>query len=287
VKSIDVVSKVWTDTYGEIAVKAKLVRAVLEQRNVKLRAGSALSQLLSQADNLSLAWAEQVKPDNRVVWETAFVNRLADAVINLPDEPGIQEALKRMAGSVMQPDDRSTSQGKDALWELVLLSDLKNNGLAVTAAEPDILVDFGMGNYPIACKKIWSESGVAKRVSHAAKQLAPFNNGGVIALNLDDLVPVGKVVSVPTKAYVKDVMTKFNLDFVERHRDVLQNAVKDGKCDGFIISTTAFAVLWEEKTSAYLASQTSLWHLRESSPEACERFLAFGHTQGKQPGCSS
>lgn len=279
--SINVVNKAWTDTYEEIAAKAKLVRDVLQQRNVKLRAGSALSQLLSQADKLSQAWSEQVKPDDRIVWEAAFVNRLADAVINLPDEPGIQEALRRIAGSVMQPDDRSRSQGKDALWELVLLSDLKNNGLAVTAAEPDILVDFGMGNYPIACKKIWSESGVEKRVSHAAKQLAPFNNGGVIALNLDDLVPVGKVVSVPAKAYVKDVLTRFNLDFIERHRDVLQHAVMDGKCDGFIISTTAFAVLWEEDTSEYLASQTSLWHLRESSPVACERFLAFGHNQGK------
>lgn len=280
-KSINVVSKAWTDTYEEIAAKTKLARAVLEQRKVKLRAGSALAQLLSQADKLSLAWAGQVKPDDRVVWDTAFVNRLVDAVINLPDEPGIQEALKRMARSVMQPDDRNTSQGKDALWELVLLSDLKNNGLAVTAAEPDILVDFGMGNYPIACKKIWSESGVEKRVSHAAKQLAPFNNGGVIAINLDDLVPVGKVISVPTKSYVGGVLTKFNLDFVERNRGVLQNAVRDGKCDGFIISTTALAVLWEEDTPAYLASQTSLWHIQESLPEARERFLAFGHTQGK------
>ena len=164
-KSVDVVSKAWTDTYEEIAAKAQLVRDVLEQRNVRLRSGSALSQLLSQADKLSLAWAEQVKPDDRVVWEAAFVNRLADAVTNLPDEPGIQEALKRMAGSVMQPDDRNTSQGKDALWELVLLSDLKSRGLAAKAAEPDILVDFGMGDYPIACKKIWSESGVEKRVS--------------------------------------------------------------------------------------------------------------------------
>lgn len=68
-KSVDVVSKAWTDTYEEIAAKAQLVRDVLEQRNVRLRSGSALSQLLSQADKLSLAWAEQVKPDDRVVWK--------------------------------------------------------------------------------------------------------------------------------------------------------------------------------------------------------------------------
>lgn len=42
-KSVDVVSKAWTDTYEEIAAKAQLVRDVLEQRNVRLRSGSALS----------------------------------------------------------------------------------------------------------------------------------------------------------------------------------------------------------------------------------------------------
>ncbi|MBA1203605.1 hypothetical protein G7009_17935 [Pseudomonas capeferrum] len=280
-KSVDVVSKAWTDTYEEIAAKAQRVREVLEQRSVKLRSGSALSQLLSQADRLSRAWADQVKPDDRVVWEAAYVNRLADAVTNLPDEQGIQEALNRMAGGVMQPDDRSDShQGKDALWELVLLSDLKKRGFTARAAEPDIQVDFGMGDYPIACKKIWSENGVRKRVSHAAKQLAPFNNGGVIALNLDELVPVGKVLSVPTKAHAKAVLGMFNLDFIERHRSALQNAVMDGKCDGLLISTTAFAVLWEEETSAYIVSQSSMWHLEDSSQEARQRFLAFGHTQG-------
>jgi hypothetical protein len=281
VKPVDLMSKAWVDTYEEIAAKAQQVRALLVQRNIRLRSGSALCQLLSQADKLSRAWADQVKPDDRVVWEAAYVNRLADAVTNLPDEPGIQEALKRMAGGVMQPHDRSNShQGKDALWELVLLSDLKSRGLTAKAAEPDILVDFGMGDYPIACKKIWSTLGVEKRVSHAARQLAPFNNGGIIALNLDDLVPVGKVVSGPNKADARGVLSAFNSEFIESHRNVLQNAVMDGKCDGFLISTTAFAVLWEEETSAYLASEGTLWHLGDSSQEACERFRAFRNSQG-------
>ncbi|WP_205929461.1 hypothetical protein [Rhizobium leguminosarum] len=42
------------------------------------------------------------------------------------------------------------------------------------AAEPDIVVDFGMGDYPIACKKIWSERNVESQVRKGTKQLAPF-----------------------------------------------------------------------------------------------------------------
>lgn len=280
VKTANVLSLAWTDTYEEIAAKAQLVRVVLEKRNVKIRPGSAMSQLLKQADILSRAWAEQREPEKRVLCEAAHVNRLADAITYLPDEPGIQEALKRMAGNVMQPDDRSTSQGNDALWEVVLLADLKKNGLSGRAAEPDIVVDFGMSDYPIACKKIWSENGVEKHVSKGAKQIAPFGNGGIIALNLDDLTPAGHVVSQSNKVVAKQFLDDFNMAFVERHRNVLQQAIMDGKCDGFIISTTAVAVLEEEETPLYLATQSSLWHLKEASSEARERFLAFAQVQG-------
>jgi hypothetical protein len=209
------------------------------------------------------------------------VNRLADAIISLPDESGIQEALERMAGNIMQPDDRRTSQGKDMLWEVALLADLRSYGLSGRAAEPDILVDFGRGDYPIACKKIWSENGVKKHVSKGAKQLSPFKNGGVIALNLDDLTPAGHVVAQPDKVSAKQFLDDFNMAFVERHRNVLQRAILDGKCDGFIISTTAVAVLEKEETPLYLATQSSLWHLREAKPEAGERFRGFAQAQGR------
>lgn len=276
-----VLSRAWTDTYDEIAAKAQLVRELLSERNVRFRAGSALSRLLNQADILSRAWAEQRKPDMRVLCEAAHVNRLADAITSLAGEPGIQEALKRMAGSVMQPNDRSKSQGKDALWEVVLLDSLRKNGLSARADEPDILVDFGMGDYPIACKKIWSEKGLVKHVRKGAQQLAPFRNGGIIALNLDDLTPPGQVVAQPNKKAALEFLLEFNMAFLNRHKNLLQQAIMDEKCDGFIFSTTALAVLQEEETSLNLVTQASLWHLEEASTEGQERFLAFSNVQNR------
>ncbi|WP_434110105.1 hypothetical protein [Paraburkholderia caffeinilytica] len=274
-----VVDRALIDTYEEIAAKAQLVREVLQKRNVKLGNGSALSQLLNQADILSREWVAQRVPTIRVLSEAAYVNRLADAITYLPEEPGIREALRRMAGSVMQPDDRSNSQGKDALWEVVLLADIRKNGLAGKAAEPDIVVNFGNGDYPIACKKIWSENGVEKHVRKGAKQLEPFANGGIIALNLDDLTPAGHVIAQPERMTAKKFLDDFNMDFINRHRNILQRAITDGKCDGFIISTTAAAVLSNEETAFNLVTQSSLWHLKEAPPDALERFFSFARAQ--------
>lgn len=269
-------SKAWTNTFDEIAAKAKNVRVGLEERGIKLRAGSALWQLLRQADTLSLVWAEGGKPRNEVVWDTLHVNRLADVVTNLLDEPGIEMALTRMAGSVMQPDDRRVSQGKAAFWELVLLSFLKDRGFSVKAAEPDILVDFGFGDYPIACKKSWSEKGIEDHVRKAAKQLAPFRNGGVIALNLDDLVPSGHGLAVPTLEQASLKLSRAQQSFIEKHKGLLAKAVIEGKCEGFIISTTVNAVLTEEETQPNLVSNFTVWSGTES-PEVTKRFLAFQH----------
>lgn len=263
-----------TDSYADVALKAQMVRDGLDQRKIKLRDGSALSQLLRQADILSQAWAEGMKPENKVVWETLHVNRLANAVINLLDEPGIQEALTRMARNVMQPDDRRVSQGKDALWELDLMSQLKDRGLAVKAAEPDILVDIGFGDYPIACKKSWSISGLEKQISKAAKQLAPFNNGGLIAINLDDLVVPGGGVVVPTQDHAVVGLSRAQAALIADAEYLLEKAVMQGKCDGFIISTTVYAKLTEEKIQPYLTSLLSLWS-KKAPPAACERFFAF------------
>jgi hypothetical protein len=275
------VSQARHDSYEQIAAKAHLVRQIFAQRGINIRRGSALEQVLSKADLLSQAWNTGAEsPGANVLCEAAFVNRLADAITALPDEAGLKEALKRMAGSIMQPDDRQASQGKDAVWEVVLLADLKVRGMKAIAAEPDILVNFGIGDYPIACKKVWSEDNVEKQISKGGKQLRPFSNGGVIALNLDDLVPQGHVVAEPNRAAGQSFLFGFNSAFVARNRVVLERAIETGKCDGFIISTTSPAVLQEEETSFNLCTATSLWHIGEADAVRVQRFRAFAQAQG-------
>lgn len=265
----------WTDTYAQLSAKVLIAREIFAARGIRVRPGSALDQLLSQAHKLDQAWREQRAPDNQVMIDALHVNRLADAITLLLNEAGIQEALKRIAGSVMQPAHRGLSQGKDALWELVLQAQLMTSGLAVRAAEPDLLVDIGSGPYPVACKKIWSLDNLQKQIKQGCKQLGPFRHYGVIALNLDDLVPVGQVVAQPTKDQAMSFLSKFNMTFIEKHQRLLEQAVTASRCDGFIVSTAAAAILSEEETPLYLATQYTLWHVRSKSTGADERFVAF------------
>lgn len=284
VRPITVMNRAEVDTYQELASKAQLVRDIFASRKIAIRNGSALSQLLRQTDVLSREWSAGRQPNIRVLAEAAHVNRLADSIICLPDEPGIQEALRRMAGSVMQPNDRKASQGKDALWEVALLAALKKAGLAARAGEPDILVNFGIGDYPLACKKIWSESGLEKHVNKGARQMEPLGNGGIVALNLDDLTPAGHVFMEQDGAGAKRFLDAFNMDFVDRHRSLLQQAVVEGKCDGFLLSTTALGILSNANTAFNVITQTSLWHVREASPAALDRFLGFARAHSARNG---
>ncbi|WP_174044392.1 hypothetical protein [Rhizobium rhizogenes] len=268
-------SEAWVDTYRQVASKAQFVREILAARGVKIGSGSALSRFLKQADILSQAWDEQREVGPKVLFEAAHVNKLADAITALSDEPGIQEALKRIAGSVMQPDDRTLSQGKDALWELSLLADFRKAGLKSRPAEPDILVDYGAGDYPVACKKIWSEAGVPSQVRKGAKQLRKFQNQGIIALNLDDLTPVGHVIFDRDRKGASEFLNSFNHAFKERHRGVLEKAIVDKKCDGFLISTSAATVLRNEAQPFNLMTQRLMWNMSGATAQSAKRFHDF------------
>lgn len=273
------VNRASIDTYETIAAKTQEVRAIFHSRSIVIRSGSALDQLLKQADKLSKAWIEQKSPTPQVIFETAHVYRLADAITRNAEDPGVQQIFMRMARSVMQPYDRTASQGKDALWEVALLSDLKSNGLSAKAAEPDILVDVCGHQYPIACKKIWSESNVENQIRKASKQLAPFTNGGVIALNLDDLTPTGKYLRQSNKNGALATLSQFNIDFINRHEKIIKNSVSSGKCDGFYISTSCVVVLDGAEEPPYIATQSNLWNTIQCEAVAYERFISFAHAQ--------
>ncbi|MNH44786.1 hypothetical protein D3C79_1070500 [compost metagenome] len=65
------------------------------------------------------------------------------------------------------------------------------------------------------------------------------------------------------------------MTFIEKHQRVLEQAITASRCDGFIVSTAAAAMLSNEETPLYLATQFTLWHVRSKSTDADERFVAF------------
>lgn len=269
------------DTYEQVARRVREVRDVLTERHIRVRQGSSLSQFLLQAETLDLEWRAGTPSTIEVLRDTAHVNRLAQAVLALRDDPAVKEPLRRMASNVMMPDDRRQSQGKDALWEIVLLAHLRRLGVAARFEDPpDIVATLDSADYPIACKKVWKETGIKDHIRKAGQQLRRFRNGGVIALNLDDLVPQGRLLCLDDRESAGQFLDRFNLAFIERHRDVLQQAVMNGCCDGVWVSVCTATDLTGEATRFNLFTQTCIWHLSDASEISKGRLLRFAQAAG-------
>ncbi|WP_152553220.1 hypothetical protein [Bordetella bronchiseptica] len=286
-------------TYEQVAARVQQIRDVLAKRNVRMRSGSALDQLLRRAEGLNQKWENGTIPEllaklddsvgkerdafvqslaqhYRMAADALHVNRLTSAVLTVQDDPSVQQPLQRMASGIMQPDNRKPSQAKDALWEIVLLAHLRDCGLAAKFQDPpDIVMALDGREYPVACKKVWSEEGVEDHIRKGGKQLRPFENGGVIALNLDDIVPTDSLLCLSNRAAAGQFLDRFNLAFIERHRDLFEQAVMEGRCDGLWISVAAATVLTNDNPSFSLYTHASIWHLKDASAESIARLERF------------
>ena len=102
-----------------------------------------------------------------------------------------------MASNDMNLSERRPSRGKDALWELDLLSFLRRRSIETVLREPDIVANFGFGDYPIACKKVYSEKGVETQMRKGVQQTdAPEIDGQVLLRDVPASLKQGDVVQV-------------------------------------------------------------------------------------------
>ncbi|WP_423193149.1 hypothetical protein [Cupriavidus sp. H18C2] len=267
-------------SYAEVAQRAQTCRSILATKGIKLHNASALGQLFRNAERVAEAWATGSRDgDIRQVLNAAHADRISQSIILLQDELQILEPLKRIAGSDMNLSLRNLSQGKDALWELNLLAFLRQRQVQANLIDPpDIVAELGFGPYGIACKKVYSERGVEAQMRKGAKRLLPFQGHGLIALNLDDLAPSETLLRCESKETASAYLHQFNLDFVERHRRVLQRFVMDGKCDGILVSTTTPSDIEHSETRLNTFTQTALWTLNEISLGARLRIDTVGQT---------
>lgn len=260
-------------TYAEIAVRSRQLRAVLAERNVRFHRDSALGRLLRDAESLAREWDEGNRTQEfRRLVNAAHANRIAETILAVRDDADAQQCLSRIAGNDMNLSGRARSQGKDHLWELDLLYALRRLGFSAKLVDPpDIVIDLCISPFPVACKKIYSEKGVEAQLRKGVKQLAQHGRGGLVALNIDDLVPDDTILRRRDRREASDFLNKFNEDFVERHRVTLQRFVKDRRCDGILVSTSVLADLENSKPRFNLVTESMLWTLDSVPPETVAR----------------
>lgn len=263
-------------TYAEIAALASAVRPTLAAAGVRFHRDSPLGNLVREAEALARDW-EAGRSDGgmRRLVDAAHAHRIAQAVASIADEPDARECLRRIAGNDVDLSRRSPSQGKDAFAELDLLTFLRGRGIGAKLDEPDIVIPLLGGAYPIACKKVYSEKGVEAQMRKGVKQLAPFGGCGLVAFNLDDLVPADVLLRSRSPAEAGDFLAAVNQSFIDRNQARLQRFVADGGCDGVLVSTSVLTDLVDSRPRFNLYNVATVWTLQEATPAIHVRIAAL------------
>lgn len=260
-------------SYQQIAERAEETKDIFQQRGIKLPRDSSLAKLLRSAVNLSTSWnnGERVG-DIREILAASHAKRVAGAIVAMAGEANAEQSLRRIAGNPIDLSLRAQSQGKDHLWELELCQWLRGRGMrAFLIDPPDIVLDLAGKSFPIACKKIYSHKGVEAQMSKGAKQLRGFEGGGVVALNIDDLLPEDTVLKERDHVAASNVLGQFVATFIEEHRFKLQRFVAAGRCDGVLVSASSVCDLEEGGPKFTTITDTTLWTLDSLAPEARSR----------------
>ena len=264
-------------TYDEMAARADEARSILLDKGLRIPPLGTLHAMLNKPRELRDVWRDDgvgMPAKMALLIDAGNANRVADAVLNSRDDvdADTMTCLDRLARHPIDLESRSSSQAKDAFWELDLLSRLRRHGVAARLAEPpDLVADFGFGDYGIACKKTYSEKGVEVQVRKGAQQIAKAGLRGIVAINLDELAPAYEIMRQPTARAASDALAGILQDFIERHRMRIQRFVHDGRCDALLLSMTAHVEAEHSRPSFSTFSQMSIWTLSEASTESKRR----------------
>lgn len=264
-------------TYESIAERSTSIRDLYASKGISLNSASVLAKLLKQAETLARDWKDNRKGRGiEQLIHAAHANRIADAIDIVKADPAATEALRRIARNDVDPMSRGSSQGKDALWELELFSQLTRQGILTRLAEPpDVVAEMPWGEYGVACKKIYSMRGVEAQVRKGCAQLAAFGNAGIVALNIDNLTPGGSLLRSRSNSEAADFLAKANSDFIDQHQRHLSRFVREGRCDGILVSTTTVSDIESSRVRFNSYSQTTLWTLEGARIESRTRLQAL------------
>lgn len=253
------------------------VEAALKARKLKCHSGSSLGSLFATVRHLTNEFKSLKDKD----WRRTFLRandaiRIVLAIEEALDDDGAKEAIHRIVRSDMELKNRQNSRGKDALWELELYRRLKLGQSPVRFEEPDLVVSLGdeLGDYAIACKKIYSKNGGKNAFSLGCKQLRKHGIPGIVALNLDDLTPKCEALITPTEHELKQRLDKMNKTFVLEHQNLFHAALQRGDCDGVLVSTSVISEVPTMNPPICITRSTAVWK-HGAGEEAQIRFNSF------------
>lgn len=273
-----------TKSYGDVSRLIDEAREILDGFGVKVGGASVLHKIFQDAKKVADLWSENPSRLNiQMALNLLHADKICSAIVKLRDDPQVINCLKLISGSDMSLGGRMRSPGKDVLWELTLLSSIRNASIQASLIEPDIVVDMGFGKYSVACKKIYSEKNLIGRLRSGVDQVFRSNNKGIVAFNLDDLTPGDSILAKGDMVSSMRRIARFNLEFIERNREELQEYVKRKRIDGVLVSTSVLADVETDARRLSNITQYDFWTLsgKKESNYRIEEFVSRLKTGGR------
>lgn len=250
----------------QIKEEADTILGMAHKFGVLIPEASDFSRLLNlavEASNNALVGADIT---NETMASVAQFSRLCDALLAFDNSDDFKLLLERLCSGKLDLQARIQSQPKNYLWEGELLGMLRLCKLdAVMREPPDIVVTCLGEEIGVACKKLYSEKNVEKVFSNGVKQLSDNFDHGVVAFNLDDLLPENLVISERTERAAAERINILNRKFIGYHSRHFNKYLKSERVSTAFVSTSALVSIGGDPQKLRNIRQSTVWALPGNS----------------------
>lgn len=253
-----------------IKERAEAIQKMYADEGIVLPPQCGLADLIEKAKTTAGKWMlnrdRDVPPFVQLL--VTHFGCMADNILSLAQVHERHEYLCRLTSGALDNVSPGESIAKSTLWELELWSSFAKRGVNVRLQDPpDILMSFDGYEVAIACKKIYSEKHVQNILSEAVRQINREQMRGLVALNIDETGPVGKVLCGHTAADACEALHRQNMEFMGRHERHLRKYLSAERLLGALISSGCVTDLDAERTRLNFTRMHTIWCLPDQSPE--------------------
>lgn len=240
--------------------KALKLKQLYADNGVALAPASSLALHIADAARISDLWmmAKESEITAGARYHGAQIDRIADAFDSVvEDNADIRIAyLRKLVGGNLDMFDRTPSEAKNFLWEMELCALLKRRSFAAVLREPDVVITMGQRQIGVACKKIYSEENVESTLSNGVSQIEGSFELGMIAVNLDDLLPPNQIRVATSDEALSKSLSADNFAFLDRHQRHFKKYLSSNRILGVMAATGGFATV---NHVVHNARQFTIW----------------------------
>jgi len=245
----------------EVRLQAHRIEEIFSAENIPISPTCGLYQAVSRAKEIGeRALNSEADVFVTDIFEVLAFDRLAESIVTLDEAPNRAEYLRKMTSGELDPFIRKKSHAKDIFWEIELWSILRRNHAAAALEDPpDILVPLDHGTLGISCKKIYSERNVEKVISNAVHQVEGSFDAGVIALNIDELVPKDSVLKVNSERIAYRKLRHITELFLQNHQRYFRKYLSTGRTVAAMVCVNVIADIEGTRSQFNNARSAVIW----------------------------